>query len=89
MMLEGDWPEDAWIDEDDLPAVKPWYCEKCGNPVGGAGSVERPCRAGNCWEICCAKCGFHWAGFGPVGCPCQSRDPKIRRIRQMYRARAR
>lgn len=69
--------------------TKPWLCEKCGNPVAGDGSIDTPCRENNCMEIRCRQCGFHWAGFGPVGCHCQNRDPKIRRIRQLYRSRRR
>lgn len=88
----------TWIDEDDegLPPLPPYHCEKCGlllsEPNDGSplrSTVEKPCRVGNCTNFACARCGYEYGGWGPVGCPCQSRDPNIRRIRQMYRARRR
>ena len=80
-----------WIDESDLDdlEIPEIYCDKCKHTVAGAGSVEQPCRVGSCIELHCAQCGYNWGGWGPVGCPCQSRDPKTRHIRQLYRARRR
>lgn len=87
--LQGATPLFTIVDESDLDDldITPYLCERCGNPVAGAGSAERNCHAGHCVELRCAQCDFHWAGWGPVRCPCQRRDPKIRRIRQLYRAR--
>lgn len=86
MTLGGDWSE---IDEDDDDVLNlvPFHCEKCGNDVTGDGSREKLCRLENCVIFACRNCGYEWASWGPVGCPCQSRDPKIRRIREMYHRR--
>lgn len=92
MTLGGDWSEidfDDFIDDDDLPPPPPYHCEKCGALITGQATGDKPCRASNCVIFYCAWCGHEYGGFGPVGCPCQSRDPKIRRLRQMYRARKR
>lgn len=80
----------TWIDEIDLPDITALLrCRGCGHSTAGDGSVEELCWVGNCSELRCAKCDTHWGGWGPVGCPCQRRHPRIRRIRQMYRARHR
>lgn len=77
------------LEELDLPELPPYHCEKCGVAVSPETDTYKDCRAGNCQIVCCGHCGHEWASFGPVGCPCQSRDPKLRRIRAMYRARRR
>lgn len=88
--LDGATPVFTVIDEIDLPDIMALLkCRRCGHYTAGAGSFEIECRVGNCIEMCCVKCGETWGGWGPVDCPCQGRDPKIRRIRQLYRARQR
>lgn len=64
-------------------------CERCGAPLGYGHDTYGTCRAGYCAVVRCKQCGDEWASVGPVGCPCQSRDPRLRRIRAMYRARKR
>ena len=76
-------------DEEDL-SLPPYYCEDCGHPLAGPGtSTYGVCRAGNCTTVLCGGCGKQWASFGPVGCDCQSRDPRLKSLRAMYRKRKR
>ena len=87
---EGASPNWTIVDEINLPDIVALLkCRKCGHPTAGVGSTQTECWVGDCTELRCVNCGENWGGWGPVGCPCQSRHPKIRRIRQMYRARKR
>jgi hypothetical protein len=65
-------------------------CEGCGNPVGAAEVVSRPCRLGYCVIVSC-KCGYEFCSFGPIGCPACApwRSPRLRKIRQDYARRRR
>lgn len=65
-------------------------CEKCRTDLSDSdSSTHGTCRAGNCTTVLCGACGYEWASFGPVGCECQSRDPRLRKVRAMYRRRKR
>lgn len=87
---EGATPMLTIIDEIDLPAIVALLkCEKCGHYTAGDGSYDAECWVGQCVEIRCKNCDHNWGGWGPVGCACQGRHPRIRRLRQMYRARKR
>jgi len=84
--------DELWIGEEDDPTpIPPYHCDKCHTLITGwtYATVVKSCRADNCAIFCCARCGYEYGSAGPVGCPCQSRDPKIRRLREMYRARKR
>lgn len=77
----------TWIAEEELPSPPPYHCEKCQGIITGETTGEKRCRADNCVIVYCAWCDHEYGSFGPVGCPCQDRDPKIRRIRVLYRRR--
>lgn len=63
-------------------------CENCGTNLNiAANTIYGTCRAGRCSTFLCRDCGNEWGAAGSVNCACQRRDPKLSKIRKLWRGK--